>query len=72
MIWDLWNLTCLGDALAWPFAKREAYGGRPDWACIRTREIAGFDAYMNGDLGHPKGFRVWPEWLRATALGEKQ
>lgn len=64
MIWDLWNLTCLGDGDAWPFAMREAYGGRPDWARLWTREIAGYDAYMNGDLGIGKGWRKWPIWLR--------
>lgn len=72
MIWDLWNLTCLGDALAWPFAKRESHGGRPDWACFRTRENAGFDAYMNGDRGRPNGWRAWPDWLREAPASSRE
>lgn len=72
MFWDLWNLTCLGDDLAWPFARRESDGGRPDWAGFRTRESAGFDAYLNGDLGHPNGWRAWPEWLRAAVVQDEE
>lgn len=71
MIWDLWNLTCLGDPRAWPYARREAHGGKPDWA--RSAALAypmhvGYFGWMFGL--RPVGLREWPEWLRRpTEMG---
>lgn len=64
-IWDLWNLTCLGDVHAWPFARM------PRWA---TDAVGYYPMPNDSDVSYlaglfpVRGFRKWPEWLREPAL----